>query len=116
MYAKSHLIICRAGPSMMTEIQASTRAAIFIPYPDSDHHQEANALAMQESGIARLILQERLSGTTLSHAILHALNHPEEFAQVWPNAGQSQGNDATAQLVRICVHVAQGEDVTEMEF
>lgn len=47
----AHLIICRAGASTISEILATRRPAIFVPYPEAmDDHQTANANAAMDMG------------------------------------------------------------------
>ena len=115
MYAKAHLVISRSGSSTVAELKASGRPAILIPYPYGDKHQESNALELNDSGMARIIAHEQFSGRTLSHEILRILEHPEEFAQVWPNNRQFQGRDATEQLVHACLQLTTGKNSYEME-
>ncbi len=116
MYAKSHLIIGRAGASMVAEIKASGRSAILIPYPRDDQDQELNAMAMKDKGMAQTILQKQLSGTTLSQAIRNILEHPEDLAQVWPNGGRQDAQDATYQVAEACLHLALGQASQEFDF
>jgi len=85
MYAKSHLIICRAGAATVAELAASARPAILIPYPHVRQTPGFNALALKEVGMAKIIGQQNLSGKSLSEAILETIEHPEELAQVWPS-------------------------------
>jgi UDP-N-acetylglucosamine--N-acetylmuramyl-(pentapeptide) pyrophosphoryl-undecaprenol N-acetylglucosamine transferase len=48
-FAKSDLIICRAGATSCAEIAAAGRAAIMIPLPTAaDDHQRKNAGAQRE--------------------------------------------------------------------
>lgn len=116
MYAKSHLIIGRAGASMVAEIKASGRLAIVIPYPRDDGDQELNAIALKDAGIAQLIAQEQLSGTTLSQALQHILEHPEELAQVWPNGRRKNGQESTHRVVEACLYLALGHAPHDIEY
>ena len=111
MYAKAHLVICRAGAATMAELTVSGRPAILIP--QEDQQQEAEALALQEDGIAKIIAQPQLSGKTLAAEILEILTHPEELAQVWPNTKRFRANDATAQLAAACLQLATGKGVDD---
>jgi UDP-N-acetylglucosamine--N-acetylmuramyl-(pentapeptide) pyrophosphoryl-undecaprenol N-acetylglucosamine transferase len=106
MYAKSHLIICRAGAATVAELVASARPSILIPYPHGDRHQEFNALALKEAGIAKIIGQQNLSGQSLAEAILETIEHPEELAQVWPSGELPGRKDAAEQLVDVCFQLA----------
>lgn len=116
MYAKSHLVIGRAGANMMAEIKASGRSAIVIPYPRDDQDQELNALTLRDNGIAQMISQDKLSGTTLSQAIRHILENPEELAQVWPNGRRQHAQDATSRVAEACLHLALGPTAPDVSF
>ena len=117
MYAKAHLIIGRSGASMVAEIKASGRSAILIPYSHNDsEEEELNAMDLKDRGIARMISQQQLSGTTLSQAIRHILEHPEELAQVWPNGGRQQAQSATHQVAEACLHLALGQSADQLDF
>ncbi len=107
MYAKSHLIICRAGASTVAELQASHRPAILVPYPHGDRHQEFNAQALVDKGLAKMILQKYLSGKTLADAILQCLFHPDAVAQVWSNTHEMDEKSAAEKIVDVCSELAQ---------
>lgn len=106
-YAKSHLIICRAGASTVAELMASRRLAIVIPYPYGDRHQEFNAQALEEAGLAKVILQKDLSGKSLAETILHCLRHSEAYAQIWSSSAQSETSTATERIVDLCLQLAE---------
>ncbi len=108
MYARSHLIICRAGASTVAELQASHRPAILIPYPHGDRHQEFNAQALVDRGIAKMILQQHLSGTTLAKAIIECMHTSDSIAQVWANIYETQSEQTAAEkIVELCRQLAQ---------
>lgn len=109
MYAKSHLIICRAGANTIAELIASRRPAILIPYPHADSHQEFNARALEEAGTAKVILQYALSGKTLANAIINYLQHPEEFTQVWTTSPTSETNNAAEKIVDNCLQLVKAK-------
>ncbi|PID56883.1 undecaprenyldiphospho-muramoylpentapeptide beta-N-acetylglucosaminyltransferase [candidate division KSB3 bacterium] len=106
VYAKSHLVICRAGASTVAELQASRRPAILIPYPHGDRHQERNAQALVDKGLSKMILQEHLSGQSLAEAIQDYIKQPEEFAQVWSNHNETHSLTASEKLVDLCLELA----------
>jgi len=108
MYAKAHLVICRAGATTVAELKASGRPAILIPYSYGDKYQEFNALALKDAGMAKVIFQRQFSSKSLAEAIRRTLEHPEELAQVWPNNRQLEGRDASEQLVHACLELGCG--------
>ena len=91
----------------MAELRASRRPAILIPYPHVDKHQEFNAQALEEEGIAKVIFQTNLSGKSLAEAILDSLYHPETFTQIWSNNMGTEEKSAAEQIVTICLQLAK---------
>jgi UDP-N-acetylglucosamine--N-acetylmuramyl-(pentapeptide) pyrophosphoryl-undecaprenol N-acetylglucosamine transferase len=78
-FARTDLIICRAGATSCAEIAAAGRAAIMIPLPTAaDDHQRKNAEALEKVGAARMILQKDLSGEVLAKEINDLINSPEK--------------------------------------
>ncbi len=69
-YAKTDLIVCRAGASTIAEITAFGKAAILVPYPyAADDHQRLNAEALEANGAAEMILDRKLDGEELARRI-----------------------------------------------
>ena len=70
VYAKSDLLICRAGASTVSEIMSVGVAAIFIPYPYAvDNHQYYNALPLVNDGAAYMLIQRELNVDKLSEIV-----------------------------------------------
>ena len=79
-FAKSDLIICRAGATTCAELAAAGRASIMVPLPTAaDDHQRKNAEAMVNAGAARTILQKDLTGESLAKEISALVSTPEEI-------------------------------------
>src|SRR5947207_13575047 len=78
-FARTDLIISRAGATTSAELVAAGKAAIMIPFPfAADDHQRKNAEALEAAGAARMILQQDLSGERLANEITTLVGHPEE--------------------------------------
>src|SRR5438552_11388654 len=76
-FAKSDLIISRAGATTSAELVAAGKAAIMVPFPlAADDHQRKNAEALQTAGAARMILQKELNGERLADEISSLLESP----------------------------------------
>ncbi len=94
-FAKSDLIICRAGATSCAEIAAAGRAAILIPLPTAaDDHQRKNAEAFERAGAAQMILQKDLSGKTLAEKISDLINAPEKITAMEASAKKLAKADA----------------------
>ena len=74
-YAKSALVICRAGATTLAELTVCKKASILVPFPfATDDHQAVNARAMVEAGAAVMFREGELTGERLAQEIraLHA--------------------------------------------
>jgi len=70
--------ISRAGASSSAELAAMRLPAILIPYPTAaDNHQYFNALAMAQSGAARMIEQKNATAEQLAALTLELIRNPE---------------------------------------
>ncbi len=66
-YAAADLVVCRSGASTLSELAATRRPAVLVPYPHAtDDHQTANARVFQTAGAAVLLpesaLERKLGG------------------------------------------------------
>ena len=70
-YAKTDLIICRAGATTIAEVTACGKACLFIPFPHAvDDHQRRNAEALLKKDACFMMLEQELSGGSLARTIL----------------------------------------------
>ena len=75
--AQADLVVSRAGATAVAELAAAGRAALLIPFPAAtDHHQLANAQAMERVGAARVIPQAELTPERLMGEIHELLSDP----------------------------------------
>jgi UDP-N-acetylglucosamine--N-acetylmuramyl-(pentapeptide) pyrophosphoryl-undecaprenol N-acetylglucosamine transferase len=78
-YRMADLVISRAGASTLAELAVCAKAAVLVPYPHAARqHQLINAKRLADRGAAKIILDEDLSGESLSKVILQLFHHPEE--------------------------------------
>ena len=69
-YEQSHLVICRAGASTVSELTSFGIAAIFIPFPSAvDDHQTLNVQELVKSNASILLPQDKLNVENLSSII-----------------------------------------------
>ena len=81
--AASDIIISRCGASTLSEITATGKPSILIPYPyATDNHQEYNARALEKNGAAVVILERDLSADILYSEVADMLNKPEKANQM----------------------------------
>lgn len=99
-FAKTDLIICRAGATTCAEVAAAGKAAIMIPLPTAaDDHQRKNAEALQNSGAARMLLQRDLNGETLGREISGLINEKEKISAMETAAKKLARKDAAERTV-----------------
>lgn len=102
-FAKSDLVICRAGATTCAELAAAGKAAIMVPLPTAaDDHQRKNAEAMQNAGAAKMILQSELSGEKLAREIVGLINEPEQISEMERSAkklGRKDAAETTVDLI-----------------
>lgn len=82
-YATADLVICRAGATSISELQAAKRASILIPFPfATDNHQVINAQELVRSGGSLMIEESELTAETLKEMILDFITHPEKLSKM----------------------------------
>lgn len=80
-YAKAQLVVCRAGASTLSELAATGKPAILIPFPfASDDHQRKNADSLVNKGAAAMIVQKELTPARLREEILKLKADPAKLA------------------------------------
>lgn len=77
-YAVADIVISRAGATTLSEICATGKPSILIPYPyAAANHQETNALKLQRLGAGIMIKDSELTGKRLSEEIKRLCREPE---------------------------------------
>ncbi|MEZ4600169.1 MAG: undecaprenyldiphospho-muramoylpentapeptide beta-N-acetylglucosaminyltransferase [Syntrophotaleaceae bacterium] len=107
-YARSHLIVCRAGATTIAELSACGRPAILIPYPfAAADHQTANARALARKGAALLLAQDDLTGERLARLAGDLLKDRERLLFM-AGVARSQARLGAADLIlRECRRIAK---------
>ena len=81
--APADLVISRSGALSVAELAAAGKAAVLIPFAAAaEHHQSANARAVERAGAARVIEQSELTPERLVAEIWRLLGDPEELARM----------------------------------
>jgi UDP-N-acetylglucosamine--N-acetylmuramyl-(pentapeptide) pyrophosphoryl-undecaprenol N-acetylglucosamine transferase len=107
-FAEADLVICRAGAGAVSELAASGKPSILVPFPfAADDHQTRNAEAMEREGAARLIRDAELTGERLFQAI-DAAGRPEELERMGAAARRFAKPGAARRAAEILEEVAQG--------
>lgn len=91
------LVVCRAGASTISEIEALQIPAIFIPSPYvANNHQYYNALSIMDSNAGLMIEEKDLNADILKEKINLILNDPKKTKEIKENLKKlSINNSAT---------------------
>jgi len=107
-FAKTDLIISRAGATTCAEVAAAGKAAIMIPLPTAaDDHQRKNAEALVNKSAAKMILQKDLSGDVLAKEITGLLTSPERITKMEHAAKKLAKADAAKVTVDLIEDLAK---------
>jgi UDP-N-acetylglucosamine--N-acetylmuramyl-(pentapeptide) pyrophosphoryl-undecaprenol N-acetylglucosamine transferase len=102
-FAKTDLIICRAGATTCAELAAAGKASLMIPLSTAaDDHQRVNAETLQTAGAARMILQKDLSGESLAMEIADLIENSERITEMEKAAkklAKADAAEATVDLI-----------------
>ncbi|MEJ7624449.1 MAG: undecaprenyldiphospho-muramoylpentapeptide beta-N-acetylglucosaminyltransferase [Pyrinomonadaceae bacterium] len=101
-FEKADLVICRAGATTCAELAAAGKASLMIPLPTAaDDHQRKNAEALERAGAAKMLLQQDLTATTLSAAIVALIEDPAAVSAMEKAAKSLAHPDAAERTVDI---------------
>ena len=97
--AAADLVICRAGASTLSELEAAGRASILIPSPNvAENHQYHNGMVLVENQAAVLIEEKDLSGQRLCSEVEQLANDPQRLRQLGQNAQKLAMIDANERI------------------
>jgi UDP-N-acetylglucosamine--N-acetylmuramyl-(pentapeptide) pyrophosphoryl-undecaprenol N-acetylglucosamine transferase len=109
-YSAADLLICRSGATSVTEITASGKAALLIPYPYAiGDHQSKNAEVLLEAGAAEIIPEKELSGQKLADDIKRLYNHPETIMEMEAASAKLGNIQAAARIVDACIELVSSK-------
>ncbi len=93
------LVICRAGASSLSEIQALGKPSILIPSPNvAENHQYHNAMAMVNNDAAVIIEERELTPERLISEFDKLMNKPDRLRQIGENARKMAIYDASERI------------------
>ncbi len=107
--ARAQLVICRAGASTISELAATGRPALLVPYPHAtDDHQMANARAFADTGAGWLVPQSALSAPMLTKILAERLADAAGLAHAAAQARSFACDDAAERLTAIVLALVPG--------
>lgn len=109
IYNWADLVICRAGALTVSELAATGNASILIPLPHAiDDHQSYNADYLASAGAAIKLIQGRLTAQKMAQHLQQLLKQPEQIIKMGRIAKSLAKPEATQDVVKICLEVANG--------
>lgn len=102
------LVICRAGASSLSELQALGKASILIPSPNvAENHQYHNAMALVEKDAARLIEEKNLTKEAMAEMFSSLVSDKEALMRIGQNARNMALINAKQHIAEIVVSLAE---------
>jgi UDP-N-acetylglucosamine--N-acetylmuramyl-(pentapeptide) pyrophosphoryl-undecaprenol N-acetylglucosamine transferase len=100
-YAAASLVLCRAGALTLSELTATAKPAILIPYPHAtDDHQTKNAKTLVDAGAAILVPDSELAEFPLVKTVDELLADEMRLLQMGMAAGSLGHRNAAEQIIQ----------------
>ena len=101
--AWADVIVCRAGALTVSEVAATGRMALFVPFPHAvDDHQTANAEYLVQGEAALCMQQSDFNHSSVQQLLMPYLQQPELMTEMGKRAKALAKLDATAQVAKQC--------------
>ena len=109
-FAKSDLIVARAGAGSLSELCAAGKPSVLVPYPfAADDHQRVNAEAIARSGAARMVLDADMRGERLCEEISWARHHRADLETMAAAARKLARGGAAQRAADLLEELASGK-------
>lgn len=104
------IVVCRAGASSLSEIEALAKASILVPSPNvAENHQFHNAMALVNNGAAVIIEEKDLTGERLIKEVDALVKDKDKREKIGRNARAMAMPDAKERIIDIVVALAQSK-------
>jgi len=108
VFARTDLIIARAGASTVAELTAAAKACILIPFPKAaDDHQRRNALALGKRHAAVVLEQDKITGKELAETVLKLAENRDELRRMSAASKQLARPDSVEMILQLMAEVAR---------
>lgn len=105
-YARSTLIVCRAGATTLAELTACGRPAVLVPFPHAAAgHQATNAQAMAAKGASLMLEESDLTPERLARLVSGLLHDRTSLISMAAAAKGLARKGAAARIVQECRNV-----------
>ena len=108
-FAAADVVVSRAGASTISELCASGRPAILVPYPHAaDDHQRHNAETLHAAGAAVVLPDDELNGKTLAAGIAQLTGDPDRRREMARAARTLAQPDAAERIADVADRLLDG--------
>ncbi len=105
-YARSDLVVCRAGATTLAELTVCHKPSILVPFPfAADNHQVQNARSLVDAGAAVMIEERDLTGELLASEIRSVLRSPARREAMARAAGKLGSPQAAGEITDVCTEL-----------
>ena len=106
--AAADLVICRAGASSLSELEALGKASILIPSPNvAENHQYHNAMALVEQNAALLLEEKDYTPEAMEALFTGAVYDKEKLRALGENAKRLGVPDAKRRIADLILDLAK---------
>lgn len=124
VYAMADLVVARSGAGTVMELAALGKPCVLVPKTDAPgDHQHLNALALERTGAAKVLLEERtddgtqritrVRGDQLAGTVLDLLSDPPTLQRMARRAERANLSDALSVNAGMLRKLAAGEPLIE---
>lgn len=98
------IVICRAGASSLSELQALGKTSILVPSPNvAENHQYHNAMALVNKNAAKIIEEKDLTKEKMDELFMGLVNNDIERHEIEKNAKEMAVSDAKERIADIVI-------------
>lgn len=109
--AAADLVICRAGASSLSELEALGKASILIPSPNvAENHQYHNAMALVEQDAALLLEEKQYSPETMEALFTGVVRNKAKLRTLGENAKKLGVPDAKRRIADLILDLARSKE------
>ena len=106
--AAADLVICRAGASSLSELEALGKASILIPSPNvAENHQYHNAMALVEQDAAMLLEEKNYTPEAMDRLFCEAVRDRAKLQTLGANAKKLGVPDSKRKIADLIVDLAR---------
>lgn len=108
--AAADLVVCRAGASSLSEIEAMGKASVLIPSPNvAENHQYHNAMALVANNAAVIIEEAKLTTENFTQTLDSLVEDKSKLRTIGNNAKSMSLPQAKKDIADIVVALAEGK-------